>query len=475
MKAVDILLSFQKKDWHWFKKFLNSPVFNKNQALLKIFDFFEQRRFSLKKIDFSENLFSEIFPEARFEAAKMYHTSNYFLRAAEDYMAWDEWQQNEPGQLLHLLTACRKRGLEKHFKTTNQRLRDVHEGHPHRNPQHYQFSYQLALEEYQQSMQLGRSGAEQLQPLSDLHDVAFIAEKLKNACILLSWRKLLRTEFDMGLLPAVLEYVNTRPHLREFPAIAIYYYGFLTLTEPEQEAHFFALKAHLIAAREKFPQQELGNVYLLAVNFCINRINLKQNNYLREVLDLYQSGLEAEVFLENGQISRFTYTNITLSALRCREFEWVARFLEKYRDRIPEHHRQGTYAFNLARYFCEKGDYDRAMPLLQEMDFDDVLHNLVAKTMLVRMYYETGEHNALASLLDSLDTYLRRKNLIGEQQQTAYKNTVRFVRKLMSLKPGHQKARELLRQEMADTRLLAEKDWLMQKAGQPLSPFQVSG
>jgi hypothetical protein len=464
MKAFEILQSFQKKDWHWFKKYLLSPIFNKNESIIRIFNFFLAQKTNFKKETFSENLFQYTFPDESFDAAKMHYASNYFFRAAEDYLALDEWQQNKEEQLLYLLSAYRKRGLEKHFKTTHHRLQELHDLRPERNPQHYRFSYQLALEDYQQSMQLGRSGAEQLQPLSDWHDVAFVAEKLKNACILLSRRKLLRTDFDTGLLSAVLAFVKARPLLMEFPAIAVYYYGFMTLNEPENEAHFFALKLHLAGAQKQFPLLELRDIYLLAVNFCINRINLRQNDYLKEVLDLYQSGLEAQVFLENGQISRFTYTNITLVALRGGEFGWVQRFLEKYRDKLPEHQRQGTYAFNLARYYCEKGDYDRAMPLLQEMDFDDVLHNLVAKTMLLRMYFETGEHNALASLLDSLDSYLRRKRLIGEQQQTAYRNTVRFVRKLMALKPGHHKARLALRQEMAATPLLAEKEWLIRAA-----------
>ena len=465
MKVYDILLSFQKKDWHWFKKYLLSPIFNKNESIIRIFDFYGANKNNLKKALFSENLFQHTFPDQPFEASKLHHASNYFLRTAEDYLAWNEWQQNEEEQLLCLLSACRKRGLEKRFKATHHRLQDIHERRPERNPQHYRFKYQLALEEYQHSMQSGRSGAEQLQPLSDWHDVAFVAEKLKNACILLSRRKLLRTEFDTGLLTAVLEFVKTRPGLLDFPAIAVYYYGFMTLNEPEKDAHFFALKPHLTSAGEQFPLQELRDIYLLAVNFCINRINLRQNEYLKEVLDLYQSGLEAQVFLENGQISRFTYTNITLVALRGGEFDWVYRFLEKYRDKLPEHQRQGTYSFNLARYYCEKGDYDRAMPLLQEMDFDDVLHNLVAKTMLLRMYYETGEHNALASLLDSLESYLRRKRLIGEQQQAAYRNTVRFVRKLMGLKPGNSKARRQLVEDISATPLLAEKDWLVRTAG----------
>lgn len=463
MKILEIFNSFQKKDWHWFGKFLSSPLHNKHQAVKRLFAYFRDQKPGAKIDVNSENLIKLLFPEAAGNPAQVHHVSNYLLRSAEAYLAWDEWQANESEQLLCLLSACRQRGLERHFQATYERLRQRHQAQPQRDAQHYRFNYRLALEDYQHSIQSGRSEAERLQRLSDWHDVAFIAEKLKNACMLQSRRKVLQVEFDTGMLASTLNYVRERPQLLDIHAIAVYYYGYLSLSEPLEETHFFALKAQLQAANQQFPQHELRDIYLLAVNFCINRINLRQNAWLREVLDLYQAGLAADAFLEHGQLSRFTYTNIALVALRGHEYEWVRDFLEAYREKLPEAQREGAYAFNLARYYCETGHYDQAMPLLQKMDFDDVLHNLVAKTMLVRMYYETGAYNALDSLLDSLHTYLRRKRQIGEQQQTAYLNTIRFVRRLIVLPPGKVAARQQLRQEILATELLAEKDWLMQR------------
>lgn len=465
MKMQTLLNSFEKNDWHWFGKFVSSPIFNKNEAVLKIFTFFKQYKGKAENSIKSENLFETVFPGMAYEPAKLHHVANYFLKTTEDYLSWNEWKKHDSERLLYLLKACRQRGLEPHFHAVHKRLTDQREQQPERNPQHYRFNYLMAMEDYQLSMQAGRSGAEQLQPLSDWHDVAFVAEKLKNACILMSRRKVLKMEFDTGLLPAVLDFVQKRPDLLKYPAISVYYYGYLTIVEPETEAHFFALKKQLKSAGQQFPVQELRDVYLLAVNFCINRINLRQDNYLRELLDLYQDGLAAAVFLENGHISRFTYTNIALLALRMKEYNWVYHFLETWRNKLPEHQRQGTWSFNLARYYCEIGDYHLAMPLLQTMDFDDILHNLMAKTMLIRMYYETGEHSALMSLLDSFEAYLRRKGQIGDQQKTAYRNTVRFVRKLVKLPPGNRKARQTLHEEVSATALLAEKDWLMQQFG----------
>jgi hypothetical protein len=95
------------------------------------------------------------------------------------------------------------------------------------------------------------------------------------------------------------------------------------------------------------------------------------------------------------------------------------------------------------------------------MDFDDVLHNLIAKAMLAKMYWETQEIDALESLLASFAAYLRRKRQVSDQQRAAYQNFVRFMRRLQALPPGKKAARTMLRAEIVDTALVAEKDWLL--------------
>ena len=462
MKAIALLHIFSKKDWHWFEKYLKSPLFNTNNTLILWLEVFKKKKD--KSVLLSDFFSKNLSDKQHLSPAQVHHQSNYFLKNIEGYLALSEWQSNETDPLLSLLAACRKRKADRHFKTVHLRLEHQLEVQPLRNPQYFRWRYSALHEEYQQGMEAGRTDAEQLQALSDWQDMAFVAEKLRNGCMLLSRRKIMKTEFDTGLLSAALQFVAQRPQLLEYPAIAVYYHGYMALSKPEEETHFFALKTLLGKVNHTFPLHELRDIYLLAVNFCINRINLRQDRYLRELLDLYQVGLQAGAFLDNGQISRFTYTNIALLALRMKEFDWVFRFIEKYKAHLPEAQGEATYAFNLARYYCEISDYDRAMPLLQTIDFDDVLHQLMAKTMLLRMYYETGEMNALASLLTSFGVFLRRKRQVAEQQKTAYLNTIKFVRKLTALRPGDRKLRAALREEIRQTALVAEKDWLLERS-----------
>jgi hypothetical protein len=336
------------------------------------------------------------------------------------------------------------------------------ENQPLRHAEHYRFRHELALEAYQHAIQeTGRSTPEQLQQFTDWHDVSFVAEKLKYACGIFSHQRFMQQKVEIGLLPMILNYVESKPELLQYPAIGVYYHGYQALSHPGEDRHFFALKQWLSEAAGLFPLPELRAVYLIGVNFCINRINLRQEQFLREIFELYKTGLESEVFLENGQMTRLTYTNIAFAAMRLREFDWVLQFLNRYREHLPEAQRTGAYSFNLARFYCEKGDYRQAMALLLEMDFDDVSHNLTAKAMLAKMYWETGEIVALDSLLASFAAYLRRKRQVSEQQRQAYRNFVHFLKKSIALQPGNIIRKAKLRNEIKDCALLAEKEWLV--------------
>jgi hypothetical protein len=461
MKLERIFQSFSKKDWHWAEKWFESPIFNSHEKVLAYFRYLKNGN---KRTIFSKNLQPFMFPEAPENTAKMHHLNNYLLKGSEAYLAWENWQQEPFGQELALLFACRRRGLTAHFHEVKKRLWQQLQGSLRRDSHWYRTQYRLALEEYHQTLPGRSAGAGHLQPLSEWHDLAFIAEKLRNACIFASMQRVASSESaDNDLLPLILEYVRTRPQWLEKTAIGAYYYGYMALKEPREAGHFYALKNFLPRAAAEFSWSELRDLYLLAINFCIHRINLREEAYLREVFELYQNGLQSGVFIEQDHISRFTYTNIAMAGLRLREFGWTYQFLLDYRDRLPENGRQGTYAFNLARYFCEKGDYERAMPLLQEMAFDDVLHNLAARAMLLRMYFETSAGIALESLMTSWSVYLRRKRQIPPQQREAYQHLIQFTRKLWGLPRRDRRLRRLLAEEIAATVPVAEKDWLLRQ------------
>lgn len=174
-----------------------------------------------------------------------------------------------------------------------------------------QAEYRLHWEAYHLSLQQGRAKTSNAQALSDAQDVAFICDKLRTGCLLLSHQLVTRQTYNKGLLDSVLAFLEGHRYL-DIPAVAAYYHGYFAQLGGEgSDAPFLPLK--ILAAGTRFPVFAVRNPrsFLMAINFCIRRINQQEDRYSREIFDLYQSGLRHGALLENGVLSRFTYNNIT--------------------------------------------------------------------------------------------------------------------------------------------------------------------
>jgi len=102
------------------------------------------------------------------------------------------------------------------------------------------------------------------------------------------------------------------------------------------------------------------------------------------------------------------------------------------------------------------------MVLLQKVDFDDVLNNLDARRMLLRIYYELGEFEALHSLLDSFKTYISRQKDVGYHKDN-YLNLIRFVKKMIRYDLSDPKTRSALVDEIKNTPAFTEQSWLLKQ------------
>jgi hypothetical protein len=296
-----------------------------------------------------------------------------------------------------------------------------------------------------------------LQALSDSQDIAFLVDKLRTGCIMLSQRNVLETAYSSGLLGPILEFLKNHTFLN-IPIVAAYYHGYHAQKgDEDSESHFHALKKGIETYGRSFASNEIQDLSLMALNYAIGRLNRGEDRYFREVFELYQSGLQHGALLENGQLSRWTYNNITATALRLQEYNWLEQFLIDYRPLLPENHRDGAFHFNMARYCYDLGKRREALGHLLHREYDNVLQNLQSRVLMCKIYYELGEWDALDNQIDSLQIYLRRQKGIG-YHRAIYGNIARMMRKLVN---SNDRAR--LRAEIEAVPELPEREWLLRQ------------
>ena len=201
---------------------------------------------------------------------------------------------------------------------------------------------------------------------------------------------------------------------------------------------------------------------LAALNFCINRCNSGIDIYWQKVFLLYQLGFEKKILLEDGLISGRTFTNAVWSGLKLREFDWAEDFISKNQQFIEEKNRTSVVHFNRSRLHFERGEYNQAMQLMLGFEYDDLLWNLIAKTMLLKIYYEQGFYDALESHLEAMRAYLQRKEILGYHKAN-YKNILSLTRKLLHLNPFSLPQKEKIKKLVAETNPLTEREWLLRQ------------
>jgi hypothetical protein len=440
------------------EKWLASPIFNPREDLVRLFAHIakniEKSPDQLKK----EQTWAIIFPKKPFQEAQMNHLMSFLLKEVRDYIAWLEWQSDPPTVQLHLARGLRKLGLEAQFARSWEEASAMLEKLPFRDEHYHYLSHLLHRERYEQQNLSRRTNEVPFEAIARHSEAAFRLNQLRLQCSLAAMKSV------SGQRNAEMEAKNSENVANiiqnDLPA-QIYESLLAALKNQEAESDFFKAKKLLLTNWSLFRENERRDIYLLAINFCIRKINGGKPVFMHEAFDLYRNGLENRSLFENGFLSRFTYKNAVTSGLFLKEYDWVRQFLDEYKPFLPARERHPAYQYNLAMYYFRLPDYDNAMNLLREADFgDDVMTNLDARSMLLRIYFEQNYFDALDSWLDSFQIYLRRHKEIGYQQEN-YANLLRFVRLLIKENPLSIVSKSRLRTEIEATKNVAERAWLL--------------
>lgn len=460
----EVVLSLSDKEVRELGKWLASPAHNHRDDAIRLFDFLAKQGGA--KASSKEDAWKAIFPGEPYDDAFMRQVMYFLLKAIEDYFIFKEYKSETTRPMLSLASLYRRRQLDKPFRQTIEAARKDLANLPLRNSEYHLDKFYLEQERYYYLAATNPMGEINLQDVSDELDMAYVANKLRLACRMLSHQSVNKTaKYDIGLLEPVLQIVEQGKMLNE-PGVAVYYYGFKALTDGNNTSHFEHLARILHQHGSAFPAGELKELYLLSINYCTGRINMGQEEFFQIVFNLYKEGFGQLIIISStDNLSKFMFSNAVYSAVKIKNFEWAENFITQFGDRLEEKHRHSTVQFNLSRLYYERGDYHKAQILLREFEYDDMLLNAVAKTMLLKIYYKLGEYDALESLIEAMRSFLQRKAALSPTHKIIFKNTIYLMKKLVNLNHYSKVQVEKFRQAVIDTNPMQkqEKEWFLQQ------------
>ena len=451
-----LIQSFGPKESRAARKYLHSPFFNTRKDLLDLFDALRKNMTDRQKI------WKSIYPNTHFDEQKFRLLCSYLFKQLETFIAISAYLKDPLNVSLETSTELRKRGLNKLYKRSSKSLEKKLDQQNQRDTQYYERQYILGWENYQIATIENPTAKQPLELAAEMADIAYLSRRLQLICLQKAQSSVYQTINAAHKREQHILDMAQHENFIDLPAIAIYLACYKMLENPSNEQAFKKFKTLLIAHGPAFQHEETRGLYLLAVNYCVKRINNGDRNYSKEVLDLYKPGLEAEYLFEDGLLSRFTYHNIVAAGIQSQELDWVEQFIHQHKNNLERKYRDSSFSFNLARLEYARSKYDQVLGLLQKANYRDPLLNLAAKTLLLKTYYEQDEIDLLQSHLAAMENYIRRKRVIGYHRKN-YQNIVRYAERLLKLNFFNKTEVQKLSQAIQVEQNLTEKEWFLKQ------------
>lgn len=469
-KIIQALEQLTVYDLNSFAKFIHSPFFNPNQKVIAYFDILEKaiKEDTLEKLT-PQILWFKIMSEKNYNNQKFLKLNSDLTKLLESFLAHKELEDSLSFKMNFTVEGAKKRQLTNLYNSIIGSIQRLSQNEMNQSYEYYLSRYMqeknlfsLQSENEKKNERTEMDTQINIREISDSLDYFYIAEKLRQYCTLLSWKKMYQLDIPVSNMEFVLSVAQQEPYA-SIPPISIYYKMFLTYEDEANTENYYSLRNEINEYLHIFPIEEQKDIYSTLLSYCINKTNKNHEPFYLELFEVYKSGLKNNVLIVNNKLSVSDYRNICFIALRIKEFSWAESFIYEFSTYVDEKYRNNAVEFSLARLEFYRKEYGKVLEHLYKVNYEDVWYNINAKTLQIASYYELDEYDALESLLQSFRMFIRREKSLSAARKTHYLNLVKYTQALIKIYPKDKEKLNKLRHEIVSTQGIVSKPWLLEK------------
>jgi hypothetical protein len=458
-KLIVVFKTIKKEEIRDLKKWVQSPMHNEHKDVSKLFEFLFNRyklnATTLKK----ERAWKYLYGTKKYDDLRLRHVMSFSLDVLEEFVSYKMAESNSFEQEKKLVKAYRDKKILKSATQSLQKARKELEKYLPADEQYYYHQYELEVLKFDLEGTQNRTRATNITEITKHASLFFMITTLRHAYTARSHQSLKKADYRVPLLESVLKEVEENDY-KLYPILMIYYHGYQTLNKPAEEKHFQELNYYLEEQQSILGAKEQREILLMALNYAIKQINTGSEFYMQEAFRLYKKGLEENLLIEKDEMSHFAYKNIVSLGIILKEYVWLDTFIPTYALKLKGNSKNNYRDYSLARLTFARGYFDQTMQLLIQADYDDIMLNIGAKVLLLKLYYQQEYWDALEALLESFRIFLNRKKELSYHKEH-YTNLIVLVKKILSAPTLDQLTRKKMKEQIESTHPLAEREWLL--------------
>jgi len=241
-KTYTILQSFDKYEINRIRKFLQSPYFNSNKAIVDLFEIIIKNILSKKQKELiKESVWRKIYFKKKYDDVRFRKLNSELLKLVEQFLAQQVYEKNPIRQAVHLMEEVGNKKLDKLYNSTLRTARRLSEQQKIRPANFYYYQYAIERQYYdliQLEEKRTQKGNESEIALN--LDCFYLAEKLRIYCHMLVRKSYSSHDYEILLIDEIVDSIK-KYNFDEFPSIGIYYQILLTIKYPDDESNYHKL------------------------------------------------------------------------------------------------------------------------------------------------------------------------------------------------------------------------------------------
>lgn len=464
---IQLLKTFSKNEIREFDKFVHSPFLNNRAEVTTFFDRIKKYFPSFEQKDFTkEVIYSSLYPGSKYRDDVIRRLCSNLFKLAEDYLSYNHYRQEKFNQHRNLLEHYFKRDMNnfylKQYKKTNTYL----EENKLRNSEY--FLRTGRIEEINRHHHVKRDTTAKKSDIQKQIDSVLkysLISLLRLYTVAVQHINQFNKKIDLSNLTPILSLVETSGFRKE-KAVEIYYLTNKLMTDSRDDKTFYSLKNLLKKNHHIFDSTEKHMVFVSLLTYCWD-MNVKLGkDYSKDEFELILLMLETGILTEGERMYSEWFMYAFLTATKAKELVFAEKFIEKYKEMIPENERYNVVNHAYAELEMAKENYEKALEYLALPRYNNISEKLRANNMYLKIYYELDRSEQFFYQVDSFKHLLKNEQSLSSHLKIVRSNFVKFIYTLYKIRLGELKADfPNIRKEISDSQSIYNK-WLLEKVNE---------
>jgi hypothetical protein len=476
-KATDILSYLSKTEMKELKAFVNSPFFNKNKKIVKLFDTLKLYYPDFKNPKCTRELiYIKVYGIENYNDKLMRNLLSEFYKLLELYLFYKE---SRSSSLFEIFTLNGMERMETLFSKKLNEVEIFYNSEKISNDTYWLKSLILHSKiNYYLSINKQNKIAKDVLHAGEYRIFDLIFSLPITISDMLANKASFSTDYGHNSFDVFLKHFDFTGFIKDldekdphYGLLRLQYNISMMLNEknPESSAHAEEVMNYL---RKNY--HSLDKSYL---SFIFNSLDLfylrglrKGKKLARSLFEMYKFQLEVNSeFYKTLTMSIIEFKNILQTALRLNEIEWAENFVRKYIHFIRDEDKDGLLNYCGALLAFEKKQFEEVIVYINKVKTLHYSFKEYLKVLHIMVCYEFSQIEHFYSLLESFRKFINNSNLVSAEKLLYYKEFARFANELIKLKISNSAASADLRvlrkeiEESSAANYLLNERWFLDK------------